>query len=164
MKPKNRTLLVPGVCFAVVFAVAIASIFYLSTMPNPPSSLPIPAGTEIRGPNRMVPFRVEGAPADLVGAWYAPEGGLFWVWRDNGSPESITPLCGATPHWNGNVNVSLLPGAYVVGFAPNPNGRAITITEAIRLVTPSTSQDRISGMMEGYGCVPPGVRPPPRNA
>lgn len=162
MKPEGRTRLVPAVCFVVVLVVALASMFFLPTMPAPPTALPIPPGTVIREAYVMVAFVVEGRPADLVGAWYAPDGGLFWVTQENLSARPLVPRCGGTSPWNGSVDVSLQAGAYLLGFAPNPRGRAITITEAIHLVYPSTSGDKVAGEIMGQGCSPPnriGVAP-----
>lgn len=160
MKPERRGLAIPAACFATILVVVVVSIVYLSTLPTLPTSLPVPAGIAIGPPGLELNVTIEGQPADLVGAWHADRGGLFWVSAWHVSPGPIRPVCAASPDWRGSVNVSLLPGSYLVGLSPNPNGGTIVITEAIRLVYPASSPVA-SGFVEGEGCSPPNLHPPP---
>ena len=144
------------IALVAVLLVAGVGAYYVATLPPPESH--ISAGTTIWPPGLEFPFTVQGPSATLLGAWYGNKGGLFWVVPENESSGLLRPVCGASHPWSGQVNVSLLPGRYLVGFAPNPNG-TIVVTESIHLVYPGRSE--IShGLVEGEGCTPPNIIPP----
>jgi hypothetical protein len=134
MKPENRGPVVPIVCFAVGLAVAVTCIFYISTIPGLPT-LPLPAGTVIRPSYRGVGFTVEGGPANLVGAWYAPEGGAVVV-RPADDTRPVGVLVCVEP-WNGTISQSFVPGHYVMFFAQGGQG-GIVITHTLQLVYPGS--------------------------
>ena len=159
MKPENRARAVPALCLTIVLVVTIASIFSLSITPSTSASLPLPAGTVIRPPYLVAEFTVDGGPASLLGAWYMDHGGYVWVIEAGRTHGPFDPVCGPPmPPWNGTLIVGLLPGTYLVVFAPNPHG-TIVITQAVA-VYPGASWWTEENLVS-TGCIPPGFDYPP---
>jgi len=139
MKPKTRTLLIV-VCVAVALAVTLASIYYFANSPSSPTSLPIPAGTVIRGtPSTHAPIAVRFSVAEpsgrFVGRWFADHGGAIHIhWANTtGTPVGGPPTCGAS--WYGAANVSLAPGDYVMEFSWYL-GSNLTVDQTIQVLYP----------------------------
>ena len=129
--------IVPLACFAVILAVAIASIFYLATGPGPRTVL-IPAGTVIEKAGYTVAFTVSGGPGRLVGAWFANLGGIVSVYRW-GPPVILLLPCIRYAPWPGSANVSLAPGSYTLSLRPGFSGQnsgTIEVSREIQVLYP----------------------------
>jgi len=145
MKPESRTRLIPATCFIVVFAVVVASIFYISTTSAPqnlPTTLPILAGTVVHFPAVGTDgvFRIRfilTEPGRMVGSWYADRGGEFVVdWVNDTHPYPGASMCAAP--WNGTIDWTFPPGVYTMGFWGAGLSGNLTVTETIQIVYPAS--------------------------
>ena len=136
MNPRSRALVVPVVCFAVVLVIAVASIFYIMTLPGPPT-LPVLAGTVIHfqpiGPvahGYSVEFSL-AQPGRMVGSWYADQGGILVVDWVNDTQKFTVASCGGP--WNESMDHTFPPGDYRMVFWSSGN---LTVTQTIQVVYP----------------------------
>ncbi len=148
MRRDRKLLLVVVVAFVAVAAVAGAYFFIVGV----PGTLPIPAGTVIKG-QYNVTFTVSGGPAQLVGAWHDDGGGLIIVIpTDQPCAVCVIHPRGCTPSglWDETANVSLAPATYRMTVFP---GGPLVVTQTIRLVYPGTSPGVSGGVAFMAPCV-----------
>jgi hypothetical protein len=136
MKPENKALLV--IIVAVVVVVGVVGTYLLvavlpTTLSLPVYSLPLSEGP-VSG-RFFVHFDVVGGNAELVGAWYWPEGGAVFVRPANDTRPFFTAGC--VQPWNGTISQSFVPGHYTMLFDQWGQGR-IVITQTLRLVYPGS--------------------------
>ncbi len=126
--------------FVVVAAAACA--YVAVTRPSEQTlhlDLGIQAGTVIHGPPAYrITFTVVGVSERVTGAWYADHGGFMWIMTPDKDPTTWYLTMIEYRPWNGTVDVSLVTGIYVIGFAPGPGG-SFLITEPIRAGFPGGS-------------------------